>query len=751
MNRLKYFLSLLLLSTNMAISQETFIKGNVSNEEKQRVPDALITIKYNEAIHRLITDDNGGFKFKLHDMKNDSVYLSVDKLGYADITDSLVKINPSSNIHITLRESYFMLSGITVSASSNRIEKSDKIVYKLSSSDYIKGTQADIALRNIPDISISGSDIRLENRKSVTVFIDGIEASFNELSVIKAEDIDKIEVISNPSASFGSELAGGVIHIIRRNKMEHSFKGELSISKGVRLGKWATSPALAYQNKFITFNATYSYQANNQSSHIILDRDYLDGISQQTAHRITEGWQDYLSTRMRIILTPKSNIILRGYMYSYEFNTENDVNTKFLQEDDFTNYTFHSKEGWRNTQLDALYKYEINNDNYLYVKGKYQNYLSRNETNYIENEKVDSEMLEYSAEGVYEKTNIPVFSRFLNVTTGYKTIFRKYELDRLVFVNQNVHSIYGDLNTVISDNLSLSASLFAEYTRNTNENVSHGYNHILPVFSLMYKLPYKTNIRFNYSEKITRPSADYLNPNPVILNPLHVLVGNIHLLPQERYSYGIGITKSMKDGMVLSLNASHNTYTNLISETLTTDGEMIINSYNNLGDAYRNGLSVGFYGKLFNLFTLNINNGINYHYFSSTTDPVIVNENKGYSYNANINLNTLVEKNVLINLTGTYNSKDYSLARISITRPLFLLNIQTNLFKEKLKVELTCFDIFATYSKTMNYIHSPDFSQTVNTTNNMFNLELKMTYRFGKVFNDSFRIQTINNDDIITK
>jgi hypothetical protein len=360
---------------------------------------------------------------------------------------------------------------------------------------------------------------------------------------------------------------------------------------------------------------------------------------------------------------------------------------------------------------------------------------------------------EYSAEGVHEKTNIPVFSRSFNVTAGYKTVFRKYELDKTVSIYQNIHSLYGDFNASISNSLSFSASVFAEYTRNTNEDVVHSYNRILPVFSLLYKLPHETNLRINYSKKITRPSADYLNQNPVVFNPLHILTGNMHLLPQDRHTYGAGITKRMKNGSVLSLNINHNTYTNLISETLTTDGEMIINSYNNLGNAYRNGISAGFYTRLFNRLTLNINNGINYHYYSSsaTSGQIIVNENKGYSYNANINLSTSIGKKIFVNLSGLYNSRDYSLARTGITRPVFMGNVQTNLFKEKWRLELNAFDIFSTYSKTKNYIHSPGFSQTVITENNMFNINLKIIYRFGKVFNDSFRVPTIQNDDIITK
>jgi outer membrane receptor protein involved in Fe transport len=675
-------------------------------------------------------------------------------MGYFDITDSLVRIDPSRDIRITLRESNYVLPDIAVSASSNRIEKSDKIIYKLSSSDYIKGAQADIALRNIPNLSVVGDDIKLENRKSVTIFIDGIASSFTELTAIKADDIDKVEVISNPSFSFGSELSGGVINIIRKNKIEHSFKGELSVGKGVRLGEWRARPMFAYQNKFITFNAYYSYRTNNQNNIVALDRNFQDGgVSSQRNDRKTTGGQDNLSARMRLVLSPKSDVILVGNMSGYRFSYENDVLVKLPETDDFTAYAYNSKEGKVDTRLDALYKYEIKKDHKFYVKGRYMIYSNWNETNYMEGRKVNSGIAEYSAEGVYERTNIPVLSRFVNMVVGYKHVYREYELEKDLFVYQTVHSVYGDFNADISNKLSLSASFMAEYTGNTAEGAKHNYNRILPVFSLLYKLPYQTSIRLNYSNRITRPSADYLNPNPIVLSPLQTLVGNIRLLPQDRYNYEAGITKRMKNGKVLSLTLNHNTTTNLISETLTTNGDMVITSYDNLGSAYRNGLSAGFYGKLFNWLTLNVNNGINYHYLSSVSDRehIIVNENKGYSYNATVDLSTVLWKRIWVDLGGTYNSRDYSLVRTLVTQPLFMLNVQTNLFKDRLRLELSCMDIFSTYSKIKMDIHSPNFSQTMLSTSNLFNVTLRVVYRFGKVFNDNFRTPTINNDDIITK
>jgi outer membrane receptor protein involved in Fe transport len=742
MRKLKYLLLLALLSTTPAIAQQIAIKGNVYDEHKSRVSDALISIKHKDAIHRLITDEKGAFKLNLPAATNDSLYLSVDKMGYAAIADSLVKINSSKEIRITLRESGFMLPDIVVAASGSRIEKSDKIIHKLSPSDYIKGTQASIALANIPGLSVAGNDIRLANRKSVAIFIDGIESSFEELATIKAEDIDKIELMPNPSAAFGSELAGGVLNIILRNRIEHSLKGELGVSKGIRLGRWRVSPMLAYRNKFITFSANYSYMKNNQSSSTQLDRYYNDLIATQTIDRETRGWQDYLSARMRIILTPKSNLFFTGNLSGYGFNSDNNVLFKLPESADATQSAYGSKEGWESSVINAIYKYAIDKNSALYLKGRSLNYENRNETAYLESPEVRSAISEYTGEAVYEKKNM---------LAGYKTIYREYDLDGDFSIYQYVNSAYLDLNATINNNLSLYASLFAEYTRNVNADVKQDYSHVLPMASLVYKLPYATNLRLNYSKKITRPSADYLNPNPIVLNPLHTLVGNTRLLPQDRHSYELSLNKSMKKGSSLSLNLSHSVYNKLISETLTSNGNMIVNSYDNLGNARRSSLTLGFYSKLFNTLSLNVSNGIAYSYFSSASDQIVVNENKGCSYNANLSLSTVIRKKLLLSLNGNYNTRSYSLASTSTSYPFIMLNARSNLFKDKVSVELTCTDIFSISSKTKNYIHSPDFNQTTIRSSNMFNITLNISYRFGKIFNESFRTPTIDNDDIITK
>ena len=85
-----------------------------------------------------------------------------------------------------------------------------------------------------PPLKASGNEVLINNRKKAKIFIDGLEGTMQELESLDADDIDRIEVLSVPSASYGSELMGGIIHVIRKNRMEHLFKGNLQASRGLR-------------------------------------------------------------------------------------------------------------------------------------------------------------------------------------------------------------------------------------------------------------------------------------------------------------------------------------------------------------------------------------------------------------------------------------------------------------------------------------------------------------------------------------
>lgn len=83
--------------------------------------------------------------------------------------------------------------------------------------------------------------------------------------------------------------------------------------------------------------------------------------------------------------------------------------------------------------------------------------------------------------------------------------------------------------------------------------------------------------------------------------------------------------------------------------------------------------------------------------------------------------------------------------------PLLILDVEKNLFKERMTVKLDYFDMFGFFSKSKGYINSRLFSQSITNNDRMTNLTLSVVFRLGKNFSDHFKNPIIDNDDIHTK
>ena len=101
---------------------------------------------------------------------------------------------------IVVNDTIVALDDITVTAQKNVIQKVDKIVYRINEKDFLRHAKADNALRRLPDVSVSASGILIDSYKHAAIYIDGLPSDEETLKRIDIDEIERIEVIKNPSA-----------------------------------------------------------------------------------------------------------------------------------------------------------------------------------------------------------------------------------------------------------------------------------------------------------------------------------------------------------------------------------------------------------------------------------------------------------------------------------------------------------------------------------------------------------------------
>jgi ferric enterobactin receptor len=741
----------LLLGFNV-YCQETLIHGFVKTQGIA-VPDALVQIVDKNKTTTAITSELGSFEFKKYQKQSDTLLFTVSKMGFLAFKKVVLANEPLDNINfILLKDSINQLEEVTI-VDQKSTAKSGKMVYKINSKDFIKNAKSDVALLSLPNVSIQSGSVMVDNRKKAMIFIDGVESSIDELKRLDIKEVTTIAVISNPSASFGSENLGSVIQLITKKKSEKFIKAEIEAYKSIRLGLWGILPALAFKTKHVIFKSFYSYGVNNQNIENQLTRVENNTAFNQYNDRKVQGWQDYFSSRIKLILNPKSSINLSGNLFSYTFNGKSNGYYNNLVTKNFSIDDLEKLSKW---SLSSIYNYSFSPKGNLFVKFKYFDYKNNDQSLYTENNgtpiltAIYSNSKETSGEIVFEKKSAQLFKLPFDYELGYKNIFRVFDFQSNQFnFNQSIHSFYINTDIEFNSKLSLFCSLTTDFT--TNDRLNQTYTSLLPSFSGLYKANDKVTINLDYSRKITRPSGNYLNPEVIFYNPSLRLQGNINLLPEIRDLYEISLTKQLKNEASISVKLFNDYTKNAIIETFTNQNSVITNTYDNVGKVAIYGASLGVNAKMFKILSLNLNTGISYNNYFSNSTSALIKENKGYSFNNNLNLNISIKQKISIALNANYNTPNYSLTSKKITQPLLSFDAESTFFKEKLNVRLSYLDMFGLSTTSNDKIAYNNFSQNINLSNKMTNVSLTLVYNFGKKFSDRFNNPVINNDDIKVK
>lgn len=317
--------------------------------------------------------------------------------------------------------------------------------------------------------------------------------------------------------------------------------------------------------------------------------------------------------------------------------------------------------------------------------------------------------------------------------------------------SQNINSLYLNWDWVLTKNLSAYISLFYEHTSTRYGDFKNNYTNVLPLFSLKYASKNNLNLILDYSKKITRPSVNFLNPNPIYLNSLYILRGNPYLLPQTRDNVEFTMSKTFQKKTSFSFNLYGNRYENLISEVYTSENDIVITEYANIGQAYDVGVSVGLATPLAKNVSVNVNLGAEKSSYSSILNDGKMIQNSGFSFMSNVNLSATFNDKWYVNFGFNYRSHTYSLISTQHSMPYMYCSVERNFFKDKLTIRASYDDMFSLYSRSWSRSNNPIFSQDVNMVNNMSNAYITVLYRFGKSFNNRIRSRNIDNSDIIIK
>jgi Outer membrane protein beta-barrel family/CarboxypepD_reg-like domain len=717
-------------------------------------PDAVVELKVGQLSKYAVSDKEGVYKFVIA-TTSDTLTLWFRHVGYQTYSIELDPLQETNQIDINLALQAQNLNEVVIETKEKTINTARKSSYKINNKDFIKNAKATEVLATIPNVFFNENTIVVDGNLTAKIFIDGIEVTSNELKTIDASDIDRVEVINNPSGTYGADFLGAVLNLILKKQSQDFIKGSVLGSRSARFDNWYAEPSISYKRNWLTFKSSFEYKRNNQELIYNLQRNNSGNVFLQQFDNHTKGIQKAAEMRMSIQFSEKSNWNITNYLFGYKFIDR--VNGQSMSGGNPP--VFFSKGGETgNTNWDiaSVYSQKIGEKTTFFYKNKYLVYENVNSANFIYSDgtqllyDIQSKNRDFYNTLDLESEGLTIFKKNMSFYSGLKYINRRFGFSESnYYVNQNIANIYVELDSQWTQRFSTDLSLIYENTRNSNNiALNQRYGYLLPTLSLLYRFANKSETRFGYSRRLLRPSANDLNDERIVSSPGQARQGNADLLPQIRNYCFITFGKAVQTTSFL-VKLYNESISNSIVNTFKLEDNLLVQTLENAAKFNASGMSLGFRTKLAKKINCNLNTGFEYCVYEDNSINALIPKTSGYTFRGNINLSTRVlNDKVFIAFSGSQNGPNYSLQSKSTNQPYFDFRATTNFFKDKVTLAFYAGNIFGNAANLRQVTAYTNFYQRVEIRNNTSNVSLSLSYNFGKKFDDAIDNRNIENDDI---
>jgi hypothetical protein len=235
-----------LLGAQSPAANSGVVSGVVLGETGTPVGSALITLRRSGDTTRVggsFTAADGTFPVEA--VAPGSYRLEVSHFGYRSATGIEVNITRAAERvdvgTIRLERSVVVLEGVEVSAARAPVTiLPDRNVYSVNDIPAAAGGTASDALRSVPELEVSVEGAVTTRGATPSIHINGRPAAMQGealqryLQQLPAERIDRIEVISNPSARYEAEGQGGIVNIVMKEGAGLGLSGSVALNAGTR-------------------------------------------------------------------------------------------------------------------------------------------------------------------------------------------------------------------------------------------------------------------------------------------------------------------------------------------------------------------------------------------------------------------------------------------------------------------------------------------------------------------------------------
>lgn len=584
----KLIVVLMMIFSSILAAQETSKTITVSGkviEKKTAAPleFATITIQNSsdsKVIAGTLTDDKGNFSIKT---TSGNYTVKVEFIGLKSIV--LPNINLQNNQTLPtfiLEEEATQLETVEVKVEKTTIEhKLDKKVFNVGNDLVSKGGTANDILNNVPSVSVnSNGAVSLRGNSGVRILINGkpsVLTANNGLEQIPAENIEKVEVITNPSSKYDSEGTAGIINIVLKKNKSKGFGSSVQFTTGIP-DNHALGYNANYKNNKINIFSDLRYRymnflGNEATTRTIYENNAIDSFLHGTVDRDRKNKTFTLYFGGDYYFNDKNMLTLSYYYRNNTAKNTVDYVFDYLDENRNPEQIINAFESYKEPQI--ANQIELNYIKTFAEEGrKFTINLQYDFWNDDENESITeqeifpvalpvrtlkSRDIESSKDFLFQSDySIPINEKS-KVELGIKGEIRRinsdYEvhdnnvsidsLNNLLRYDERIIGAYVQYGSSIKKfNYLLGVRMENSNTGSDDRinqfNISKKYTDFFPTAHFTYELNDILNFQLSYSRRINRPVFWQLNPFGGIADRRNIRIGNPDLDPVYTDSYELG-------------------------------------------------------------------------------------------------------------------------------------------------------------------------------------------------------------------
>lgn len=620
-------LTFVLSAAALAFAQEKAgVSGIIVNKKNQPVPYASVTFsnKANKSLSdAVLTDEKGLYQLQLAPGEYD---VTVEAIDYKKSVISKIITGPGNigalSIEAegtsTLDGKTTELQGVVITATATKPYKVelDKKTYDPSQDIVSKGGSLQDVLTNVPSVSVdTDGTVSMRGSTNVKFLINGkpssllgIDDGANALQSIPADQIERIEVITNPSSKFEASGTSGILNIILKKNKKIGFNGSVVGTLGY-FPRTSLNANLSWRKNnwtwFVNGGGGYTENKtknNSETTYHTLNFPKIDSIKatpnvpvHQYQNSINKTYnKNYnLSAGFVYDLSEKTSINLTGLVRTFEGDGNELVNTY----DSFYKYTGNSLNPWNllnpytlrdsKTTFNNLafqgdvgldHKFDDNGQN-LSLSLSLQRNRSNNNADILESVDGIASVQDITKRHSVNKTiigkadyELPIGEKS-KLEAGYRLDVNDNTYDNLVnstsnnplISNYNNNTDYREMFNAfyvqfrskignfgyqlgLRDEVSNVKINYINQNPNSTpiKNKTKNYNNLFPSVFLSYDVSKNNQILVNYSRRIDRPRSFFMVPFPNYTNNQNIFEGNIDLNPSYVDSYEVGYNITRK-------------------------------------------------------------------------------------------------------------------------------------------------------------------------------------------------------------